>query len=58
MRELAVPRLLLGLALVALGISTANAAEITLRPDLRGHVSELRTIYPWHRSSTAKRLSD
>ena len=54
MRELAVPRLLLGLALVALGISTANAAEITLRPDLRGHVSELRTIYPWQGLRSAR----
>lgn len=33
---------------------TAMAAEITLRPDLRGHLSELRTIYPWQGLRSAR----
>lgn len=43
------------LAALMVGMATpAAAAEITLRPDLRGHLSELRTIYPWQGLRSAR----
>ncbi len=32
----------------------AAAADISLRPDLRGHLSELRTIYPWQGGQSSR----
>ena len=46
---------LASLAALMISIATsAAAADITLRPDLRGHLSELRTIYPWQGADTAR----